>query len=224
MIDSNAEISEIEAPEVPMGEELYSLGVPAADIGHLILVSKGFKPATFFDLEHDGEESYEEFREKAEIISEDLLELELPHVLVSWNLVEDPEDPKKIEYISFMVGKDEESLDRLIAADEMPDGPEKDIAFGRAVGYPETAVQAYADRGEDYKFSLNGESDTLLSKGEIPSEIREDPAYPLLGFRLSKAHYKEEFEHVKIAADIIKAASPFIHQKIVVQASQPPQQ
>lgn len=103
--------------------------------------------------------------------------------------------PVKDQTQAVYYAKDEMLLERLVRAD-----PSRDhTKYGRLMGYPETAIQAF-----------NGELERLAC---FPDETIP----PSLRIVLSKQHYKEELELLKHWNDSIRKTAPFLYKEMTAR-------
>lgn len=105
-----------------------------------------------------------------------------------------------------MVGQGLEKLNQLKEA--WQSGKNEEI--GRALGYPESAVDAFIkgevlDIGEDLK---------SLTKEERKA-LKEEEVFKFLTFGLSKNNWREELELVRRYQKAIKEKSPKIYNEII---------
>lgn len=105
--------------------------------------------------------------------------------------------------IDILIAKERQSLDLLKKAYETKD----DEMFGRAYGFPETAIEAYK-KGEHF-----GAMD--LSEEE---RKKNKEALAFCGFRLSKDNWREEIKIGEKWAKIIKNLSPELYNRWMERA------
>lgn len=100
--------------------------------------------------------------------------------------------------VSFDIGKDQPALDRLVQTHISSED------MGYALGYPETAVQAYYQGLEDDldKFAMR--------KDELPEIFGYLAPFTL--FRPSRLHWQEEMELVRTRAETVKAVAPKLYR------------
>jgi hypothetical protein len=104
-----------------------------------------------------------------------------------------------ILYITFQVGKDNQTLQRLILAKNHNGGSE-----GFVLGYPKTAVRAFKDRN-------------TISESELPTEVQDSDYIRFLLFKLSRNHWQKELKTVKGWARVIRQVAPKLYQAILDQ-------
>lgn len=109
---------------------------------------------------------------------------------------------------NFFVGRTTSEVAALIRAYHSPHSPEHDRAFGHAVGYPESAVEAFI------RFT-GGEEGAVLSREELPEDVRRSDTAKFLSFRLSRAHWREEFNYLDQKRRIIQKNAPDLYQRII---------
>lgn len=173
--------------------------IPDIEKVHILLIANGKKPAGIVDLYFEpGHEEYseEDYQHDIQALRSILEELEMTcHVETSTG-----ELPHAT---TFTIAKDSEHLDSLEKARQLKD-EEGDIAVGRALGYPETAVQALA-KGKAFVLT------------EIPESVSDNVAVKFLGFRMSRDQWQEEIEVGRQRAQAIKEIAPSLYDKIISQ-------
>lgn len=102
--------------------------------------------------------------------------------------------------VRIWVGQNEALLDSLYSAWYSGDA----AATGRAYGYPETAVIAYAQRNR-------------MPFEAIPNDIKSSPAYHFAGFRFSIDHWQDELAIGQTWANAVQAASPKLYREYLDQ-------
>ncbi len=166
----------------------------------LLLTYIGMKPAMFTEhirsLEGGEFEKVEWEKERAEI-SQFLKQAGLPFIQEVTEVDEDG-----YQYAIFIIGKDKEGLKKLEEARRIQTMDRRDIAMGRVLGYPESAIQAF----------VKGKS--LI---RVPEEIQQDEGYKFLGFRLSKENWQQELEVGRKNAQAIKRLAPHFYQRVMQQ-------
>lgn len=105
------------------------------------------------------------------------------------------------EELEILIGHTQEDLDALVTTWRGND----DKALGTALGFPETAVEAFEDRK---KWADDNEIVKELSQEEI-----ELMKFKL--FRLSADNWREELSKIKPRADFIKRVSPKLYDKLM---------
>lgn len=84
-------------------------------------------------------------------------------------------------------------------------GGEDDEGYGRAMGFPESAIDAY---------SRKTDGDSLLEHEE-KERLLTDEEKKFLGFRLSRENYEQEIEWVEQMIAAVKKYSPKIYSQIM---------
>lgn len=171
------------------------------DRASLFLTAKGKKPGTILEIAYPVEntdglaEDTEDCRGMLENLGVPFQEEEI--------IDEDDGEYMACHRQLFMVGKDQDSLNELVAArnDNMDDYPNFGRRLGRALGYPATAIEADATR-------------TALHPNDYPPEIFTDPAWPFCIFALSRDHWKQEMDFVRVQAEFIKKEDPALYDQI----------
>lgn len=106
---------------------------------------------------------------------------------------------------SILVGRDPAALEQLLEAEDLPDTPEmKDNhakAMGRALGYPETAVQGWGD-------------ETFNWYTDLPEEIRASGILEVSNFGFSKDHWREELALLIKQVESVKDIAPQVYNRI----------
>lgn len=176
------------------------------DRASLFLTAKGKKPAAILELfcmAGDGQ-GKDELGEDILDCRDILKDLELPYQEED-SIDEDDGVTMTLQRHLFLVGKDNESLEELVAA-RNADPAENYQSFGRrlgkALGYPETAIEADS-------------SMSTLPISEYPQELLNDPAWRFCVFGLSRDHWKDEMDFVREQANFIKQEDPELYEAIV---------
>jgi len=126
----------------------------------------------------------------------------------------------KIETKLVYIGSQAATL-RDILNNPEPKHPRWHESFGRLMGFPETAIQAFCYNKED----LTQESTfSLLIKNPYDRSL---DILRFLNFKTSKSNHQEEIKHAKRQHDTIKLLSPKIYEKVIrweetMQEGQPP--
>lgn len=105
--------------------------------------------------------------------------------------------------IDILIAKERQSLDLLKKAYETKD----DEMFGRAYGFPETAIEAYKKGGHFGAMDLSEEE-----------RKKNKEALAFCGFRLSKDNWREEIKIGEKWAKIIKNLSPELYNRWMERA------
>ena len=101
-------------------------------------------------------------------------------------------------------GPDLEAIRGLVTADETEEAATK---LGRLMGYPETAVATY--RTAD---ALDVETD--LPPQEV-ARLRAEHVLPFVIFKLSRTHYREELNRVRIWQRLVRTHCPKLYGEII---------
>lgn len=117
-----------------------------------------------------------------------------------------PKDRDGVFGYSILVARDVETLERLVKADRT--GNDKE--FGRIVGYPATAVEAYGTPD-----AINSNMDDYIKELQ---ELEDGGLLPFANFIPSRSHRIEELEHVKRQGDLIKEKCPKLFAELVQSA------
>jgi len=162
---------------------------------HFALTILGIKSACGFGFGEGKDRKRDEFLKTKQIVEEILADLGLPHS--SQSMVDDEEG----EGINFDVGKDQESYEALKRYDQSSErkieSPEHHVAFGKLMGYPETATKAWQENNWD---TYN----TLIDPKNPPAELAETDGYKCGFFSFSKAHWREELSQAQEWAEALK--------------------
>lgn len=114
--------------------------------------------------------------------------------------------------LELFLGSSQENAERLrdAALADSPDdrSPTDDRSLGIALGYPETAVDAYTNQRP------------TISPNQVPGIAPEVAAFA--GFMLSGEHYQEELETARRWAEAVKTVSPKIYNERLLQAGVQP--
>ncbi len=178
----------------------------------IVLVKLGLKPAANFsylfytDYEEYGPDFEDEYISSIKKTKEILKKQRIPFMEKHTKFVNSAGEGAKNE---FFIGNNWNELNELITASEVDSSPEYDFAMGTALGYPQTAIEAYS------RYIIGSQSEQMLDNGELPEEVRNKEYMKYLNFRLSRDHWQEELEVVKQSAEAIKAHTPALYSQIV---------
>jgi len=167
----------------------------------LVLVSEGEKPASHIDFWKIPEESEEEFQRKVNQLTA-LLEARGLSFHTERKTVEG-RDGNPVERVGFSVGRSEEELQKFTDADQIEDYDERMVAYGRALGYPETAVEAKPDE--------------LIKWYELPDNVVFNEEVHSSPFGMSREHWQEEIETAREWASVAKEAAPRLYEQATNQ-------
>ncbi|MBU2539557.1 hypothetical protein KJ786_00115 [Patescibacteria group bacterium] len=164
----------------------------------LLLLKTGDKPVTDITV---GGEWWSQGKEKKHLREEDVKSVEdllsvlsLPYkkkrvrtdVQTS---TDNAEQGERREVKDFAIGKDEQSLKNILQA-------KNQIEFGKAYGYPETAVRVYV-RPMEHSFM----------RWELPADVKQSDFYPFIMFRVSKENWREEIKTAQKWAEVVRMNS-----------------
>lgn len=108
---------------------------------------------------------------------------------------------------SVLVGRNKDSLDRLVRADKQEDHR----AFGELLGYPATAAAAYRT---DEAFNFWKE----LPQGEVQNLVSEG-LLPFLSFMPSRSHWEEELKFARSQQRLIREKAPRLFAELIDYAA-----
>jgi hypothetical protein len=174
--------------------------VTAQDMAHIFMVAMAMKPVT--DLNFSPLDVYPGGKDQFNIDMILLNDLLMMLGLAS-ECIEKPDG-----FTHIIISNEDGPLHELtqIYKEAMPGiDPAVEYRGGLLRGFPETAVNAYAHNMNTHLLKWNTE----------PAEIKNDPAYPFLDFRLSKGHFKEEFQKVRDQAEVLKKFAPLIYESVL---------
>lgn len=161
------------------------------DRANLALVALHEKPACILEFQFPAHEEAgrDETQHDISLIEEMLDTLSIPY---------EKRETSDDEYISIEIcaGNDPQHMQTLLQAGSEP------LLLGKALGYPDTAVTAFA-AGE------------WVNQDTLPDEIKNDDAMAFLNFRLSRDHWQDEFLEVKRRAELMRTTFPELYEKIV---------
>jgi hypothetical protein len=129
---------------------------------------------------------------------------------------EEKELPNKEAIATFIVGKDKESFENLLKASkemEKITSPKNSYNFGIAIGYPQTAVEAFKKDREKNNILMDLPEESRQTMVNLPNEISNDTDAAFLNFFLSKNNWREEFKTVKEWAKTIKDNYPELYER-----------
>lgn len=183
---------------------------------NLILTKAGFKPATelFLTIKNwDGEKVFEHMSEDdVKKIIEIVKESGLPNaiggrkiVAQQFEMLDGTTRFSTFDQMHILIGRSEEELEALKAA--FPRGEYEEAedpeAFGKALGYPPTAVEAFVGKRE------------RIDIKSLPKEVQESDAMLFSSPTLSADNWQEEIRQGKRNADFIRSLSPKIYEEMV---------
>lgn len=196
-------------------EEFPSRDLPIYDKIDILLVRSGAKPSAVTNLGR-GEiaeigDLHGEFpsvpKEKIEKISNFLSELGLLYSIGSPENIENQELQEngsiiilRRQTIDIFMAMHQSDLDKLVTSIRSCD----DEKTGEALGYPDTAIEAYVKKDSRYE-----------DRAELPQEIKESPYYHFIRFALSPDHWQEEIKTAQKWADVVKTNSPRLFEEFI---------
>ncbi len=168
------------------------------DIGDVLLVQGGFKPAAMVELSYPPHVKFSKrkFLKKINDLKQIFRKLDLIYRLY----INYPKNSREVTRYSY-IARNEKTLKKLIAADAEKVIRKRRLETGALLGYPRTAVETFA----------NGKS---LSLEKLPKTALENTEFRFLNFRLSK-HWRKEFIYAKRRASAIKNMSPELYNRIL---------
>lgn len=163
--------------------------IPDQEIADILLVWKGFKPAAMIELSYVPRviSSKKIFLRKVSDLQNILRGLSLTYRLH----INYPTSAREITRYSY-IAKNKQKLKGVVGADNEPDTKQRRLCVGKALGYPPTAVKAFA-------------AGTYLKQS--PATITRMPELKFLNFRLSK-QWRKELLYVRKKAKAIQKISP----------------
>jgi hypothetical protein len=192
-----------EAPALPKeAERIEDLEfLPPKDRAVLYLVAHRQKPACYLYItvqtDPDDEAIDKNLRDNADRLTAVLSE---SGVLFAAKEITDPDDPD-IRHRDFYIGQDEASLTALQEAAFRGKGHA--AAFGRALGYPETAIAAY------------GNGRHARPRANIPPDVRASAAYQFCPFVPSPDYWREELATVAKQAEFVRENNPQLYEQVM---------
>ena len=166
------------------------------EIADILLVWDGFKPAAMVELSYFPRLKFsrKEFYKKIGDLEKILQKLNLKYRLQ----VNYPKRKKEVTRYSY-VARNQRKLKEIIAADAEINTKKRRLKVGLLLGYPKTAIHAFANS-------------KVLNR--FPSYVLKREELKFLNFRLSK-HWKEELVYLKRKAEVIKRIVPDLYIKII---------
>lgn len=177
---------------------------------NLLLTKGGLKPASVIELPVwlETKEKKREFlsesdiKEILDLIKESGLEFNIGKKEIikgSYRTEEEPDLEKfsRAERIEIMIAGSKDNMKLL----KKCWGTEDHEAIGKALGFPQTAVEAFIDKRESF----------LLD--DMPKEIQESDGVLFLTPNLSKDNWQEEIKEGEKRAEFIKKISPKIYEE-----------
>lgn len=169
----------------------------------ILATSLNLKPATVFDLETSREGKQELITILSDLGLFFFEDNDVKEIVEAF--YPEYKSQQGEEFVQFVVGNTPETISEAM---NTPLFGEDDKAFGKAMGYPETAVEAYA-----HTYSREKKKDLLLLREE-EKEVLTKEEQKFLFFRLSRANYKKEIEWVEQVMAALKKHMPELYEKI----------
>ncbi len=168
------------------------------DKADTLLVWDGFKPAAMIELSYFPRSKFsrKEFHKKIDGLEKILQKLDLHYRL----RINYPKRKKEVTHYSY-VARNQKKLAEIIVADAEMNTKKRRLQVGVLLGYPMTAVRAFAN-GKTFNFK------------SLPSKISQKNELKFLNFRLSR-HWKKEFGYLKKKTEAIKKITPELYRKII---------
>jgi len=169
----------------------------------ILLAMGDLKPAAMFYVESEPYDAFDAPKHVPEEIINDISvlmqSLGLFCEVYAWTTKNSDENEKNYEYVTFFISKHAEKARRLKALIQQH-RVETSYEEGILLGYPETAVEAFAHGGE------------LLEVTARNIENFNEAYIRLLGFRLSKKHWREEVKILESYGDYLLNVSPAVYK------------
>ncbi len=159
------------------------------DKASIILVSQELKPTALVEMYYlDNTPGYSEenFIHNTEQLKQTLQELRL-------NVETKAGSEDQNSYELFYIGRTQEAIENLIHATQIVDKIEKDVAMGKSLGIPDTAIEAFT---HNQTIKLN----------ELPEDAAKE--FKLANFLPSQDHWQEELEFIKQQNEVLQKLSP----------------
>lgn len=103
-----------------------------------------------------------------------------------------------LQEVEFYIGQDEGKLNNLHEAWRLKVGQERDLKVGRALGFPETAIQSW----------VNHDS---IKLSELPPNAAQE--FRQAEFLPSRQHWQEELKEVRRRNEAVKSIAPKLFDK-----------
>lgn len=176
------------------------------DKADIFLVYSGEKPATQQSFstweDYDPDYSYHSYRLITKGVKQAVKSIGLPFFVL-----------RSDGNTTLIIGNSIQSADKLLKANikSALNSPEYYKALGLALGYPKTAVEAFARR-------FDGDDQTVHARA-IP-ELQDDEVKNFIGFRLSSFHWRDEVEQVRKQAEVLRRRAPLLYREVVKPKSE----
>ncbi len=167
----------------------------------IVLVWSGFKPTAMVAISYLSKSGFskKEFLKSIDNLKNILNGLKLKYQL-NINYPKSSQEITKYSYIT----KTNLMLKKIIIADTKKNTKQRRLKTGKLLGYPISAVNAFAKSG-----AFN-----CLGLQNLPPDVLKNKYIKFLNFRLSKKNWKKEMEYVKKKAQMIKRISPELYKRI----------
>lgn len=184
-------------------ELIEDLPLSADHLIYLVLIVAGKKPAAWLQYSshiwREGDAPRHIPAEDRALIESSLQQLGLSYKIESRITDAGLNQPangrrRHHELLDIFVAKNDGALASLLSAREAKNWR----ALGTVLGYPQTAVDAFAD----------GKS---IGKDELPIEVQLSEPAQFIGFKLSPDNWKDELQEVETWATYIKENTPIVY-------------
>jgi len=167
-------------------------------IADILLVRSWFKPSALVEVSYLPHRQYSrsQFLTAVRHLEKILQKLGLFYKL-HLNYPKNQNNLTQFSYIAL----DPKMLKKLIKADERRDTKKRRMEVGKLLGYPKTAVVAFA----------NGK---VFARSKLPKAILKTSTIKFLNFQLSR-NWKRELKYVRRRAQEIEKISPVLFRRIV---------
>ncbi len=179
-------------------EQLLNIqSIPDSARSNVMLVFLGLKPACKFSISFEGETSKGYSREN---FNKDKLTLEsvFNTLGLKYKVSEEETTEYNLQEVTFYLGHDDDKLKNLYEAWKLDVGQERDIKVGRALGFPETAIQSWVDH-DIIKFS------------DLPPAAAQE--FKRAEFVPSREYWQEELNEVRRRNKAVKSIAPKLFEK-----------
>jgi len=171
----------------------------------LLLVCHDAKPLGDMEYVISSPEELEAFRSDMAILEELGLVL---HSAESDTHTDDALRDKKVVDVYFAKQKD--VLDAVVQNDTH----NSDIVFGKAFGFPDTAIQAFENMCKTTEGVSPSTKRTFMWRRELPDDVKQSDVYPYITFGvLSKENWQEEIKTAQKWRDTAKREHPKLHEE-----------
>lgn len=166
----------------------------------MILVIEGSKPSYLhgFAVDINDPKMIKENNERMKQF-EDILK-KIGFLFVKLQRLSDASDA--IQYYSYCIAKEKENLDTLVKARKTFDAK----GVGLALGYPETAVQAFGENNKE--------------KNKVLEELNNTDIGKFNAFMPSEKHFLDDMRMTQRNMNIIKKVAPRLYRQVVSRVEQ----